>query len=136
MQHGLLKYRDAAFAAGSPQETEIAAFALCNKALSGAADAMERIRALAKNHELWSMLVRDLGLEGNRLPADVKQSLLGVAAWSMGYSVRAMGQSDLPVTPLVEVNNNIAEGLRAQRPAAAPPPPLASTMGGLAPVSA
>lgn len=97
----------------SPRETEILAFGLCNARLGKATDVLARIDALHKTHQLWSLLVRDLAGEGNQLPQPVKESLLSLGFWAMGYSVAAAGR-DLPLLPLIEVNQNMIDGLRAQ----------------------
>ena len=82
---------------------------------------MQRVRAIGRNHELWSLLIKDLAQSGNRLPEALRQSLMQLAAWSMRYSILA-NLRDLPVQPLIDVNTNIIEGLQAQ----SAPVPLAS----------
>lgn len=97
----------------SPRETEMLAFGLCNARLGCAPEGRKRIEALNKTHQLWSLLVRDLSSDGNQLPISIKQSLVQLGFWAMGYSRAAMGR-DLPLQPLIDVNQNILEGLRAQ----------------------
>jgi flagellar protein FlaF len=97
----------------TPRETEIIAFGLCNDRLAKAEGPRARIEALHKNHQLWSMLIDDLSSPGNALPEDLKQQLVTVGTWAMVYSNKAIGEK-LPLRPLIEVNTNIVEGLRAQ----------------------
>jgi flagellar biosynthesis activator protein FlaF len=97
----------------SPRETEILAFGLCNARLSKAVEPRERVEALFKTHQLWSLLVRDLASDGNKLPSPLKESLIGLGVWAMNYATAAIAR-DLPVEPLIEVNRNVADGLRAQ----------------------
>lgn len=97
----------------SPRETEILAFGLCNARLGRATDPVARIEALNKTHQLWSLLVRDLAGEGNGLPGPVRQQLIELGFWAMHYSLTAMGRS-LSLQPLIDVNQNIIDGLRAQ----------------------
>jgi flagellar protein FlaF len=92
----------------------LAAFASVTRGLEEANSTEKRIRALGRNHDLWSMLVKDLALEENRLPPELKNQLLGLGAWSMHYSTRAILQ-DVPIKPLIDVNRNIADGLSMQR---------------------
>ncbi len=107
-------YTQAANVGGaSPRETEILAFGLCNARLAKAADVRSRIDALNKTHQLWSLLVRDLAGDENKLPAPLKEQLISLGFWAMNYSRKAIG-SDLSVQPLIDVNTNILEGLRAQ----------------------
>ncbi len=120
--------RNANLGGASPAEAEILAFGLCNDRLAKAHDGRSRIEALAQNHQLWSILVRDLGGDGNRLPAPLKEQLIGIALWSMTYSNMAIGK-DLSLRPLIEVNKNISDGLRMQQripPAAAEPTVLSA----------
>ena len=60
-----------------------------------------RVRALGRNHTLWSILVQDLSLAENRMPEGIKTQLISLGLWSMRYSTLAM-LKDLPVTPLAE----------------------------------
>jgi len=101
----------------SPRETEIIAFGLCNSRLARATTSGERVAALHKTHELWSILFRDLSSNNNQLPAQLRSDLIGLGMWAMQYSVAAMS-SDLALQPLIDVNRNVADGLRAQQPAA------------------
>ncbi len=97
----------------SPRETEILAFGLCNSRLSRAVEPRERVDALFKTHQLWSLLVRDLASDGNQLPKSLRDSLIGLGVWAMSYATAAIS-NDLPVDPLIEVNRNVADGLRMQ----------------------
>jgi hypothetical protein len=69
------------------------------------------------------MLIKDLSLQGNRLPEALKAQLIGLGLWSMRYSTLAI-LNKLPLEPLIEVNRNIADGIaqQASHPAAGPPP--------------
>lgn len=101
-------------ASTSHVDAEILGFGLCNSRMENAKDAKSRIEALHKNHQFWSILVRDLAGVGNKLPADLKSQLIGLGLWSMRYSTLSIGQ-DLSLQPLIDVNNNIMDGLRAQK---------------------
>jgi flagellar protein FlaF len=81
--------------------------------LQSAEDEAARIRALGRNHDLWSMLVKDLALEGNGLAEPLKGELIALGLWSMRYSTLAI-LNKLSVAPLITVNRNIAEGLALQ----------------------
>jgi flagellar protein FlaF len=127
LQDRVASYERVGGASASPRDNEITAFAVVNRMLGEAAGeesgGRRRLKALGKNHELWSLLVKDLACGGNALPDSLKRQLVSLGMWSMGYSLKAMG-APLAVEPLIAVNRNIAEGLRAQAvaPAAAPPP--------------
>ena len=102
----------------SAREAEILAFSLCNARMHNAADTPSRIAALHQNHQLWSALVRDLSGDANQLPLEIKQQLIALGLWSMRYGTLATAQ-DLPLTPLIAVNRNIADGLKGQATAEA-----------------
>ena len=72
-----------------------------------------RARAVGRNHQLWSILVKDLALADNGLPEPIKAHLIGLGLWSMRYSTLALLR-DLPIEPLIAVNANVLDGLSAQ----------------------
>ena len=86
------------------------AFRLVNRKLMQADSPVTRNAALGLNHELWSILFRDLGSAENRLPAVLRQDCTTLARWSMAYSTRAL-LKDLPLGPLVAINEDMAQGL-------------------------
>ena len=107
------QYLEPSKASVDARGTEIAAFSRVNRELATAADPAQRIRAIGRNHDLWSLLIKDLAQSGNRLPDDLRTSLIELAAWSMRYSILA-NLTGVPVQPLIDVNANILEGLKAQ----------------------
>jgi len=113
MHRKVAAYQVSNLAGTSPVEAEILAFGLCIDRLSRARDGKTRIEALAKNHQLWSTLVRDLSSGANGLPLPLRHTLLQLGLWSMAYSNRAIVE-DVSLQPLIEVNRNTSEGLRAQ----------------------
>ncbi len=97
----------------SPRDTELAAFSAVTRGLQGARPGQSRVIALGNNHQLWSVLVKDIALDANDLPESLKTQLIALATWSMRYSTLAI-LHDLPLAPLIAVNLNIADGLAAQ----------------------
>ncbi len=130
MNRNLAQYETARRFTATPQDNEILIFSNANAMLANAktADAKTRISALFHNQRLWSAIVKDVALETNQLPAELKQNLTDLGIWAMQYSTRAMGE-DLSLDPLIAVNRDMIEGLQAQRAAAPPPLP---TRGDLA----
>jgi flagellar protein FlaF len=116
IRNGAARYRQASKQAVSGRETELAAFGAITRGLEEADTPAARIRALGRNHDLWSMLMKDLALQENALPAELKTQLIDLAAWAMRYSTLAILQ-DIPIQPLIVVNRNIAEGLAQQKSA-------------------
>lgn len=91
----------------------MAAFASVIRGLEAPNTEHDRLVALGRNHELWSILIKALASDTNKLPDGLKSQLMDLAAWSMRYSTLAI-LHNLSVTPLIDVNRNIADGLAAQ----------------------
>jgi flagellar protein FlaF len=72
------------------------------------------------------VLIKDLALQGNKLPDGLKSNLIALGLWSMRYSTAAILQK-LPVQPLIDVNRNIAGGIADQRAAVVPATSIAAT---------
>ncbi len=113
MRKGAARYFEHSRSSINPQETEVALFSLVNRELAAARTPAQRIRAIGRNHDLWSTMLKDLSQSGNRLPEPLKQQLIDLAIWSMRYSILAT-LKNLAVQPLLDVNTNILEGLQAQ----------------------
>ncbi len=122
MNRNFAQYETSRRFTATAQDNEILIFTNANALLAQArtADKKTRISALFNNQRLWSAIVKDLALETNQLPAELKQNLTELGFWAMQYSTRAMAE-DLSLDPLINVNRDMIEGLQAQR-AAAPPP--------------
>jgi flagellar protein FlaF len=112
-------YQRASEAAINGHETERAAFRMIIRDLETCTPGQSRVRALGRNHQLWSILVQDLSVAENRMPEGIKAQLINLGLWSMRYSTLAL-LKDLPVQPLIEVNRNVADGLNAQGTAPTP----------------
>ncbi|MBL4803079.1 MAG: flagellar biosynthesis regulator FlaF [Emcibacter sp.] len=69
--------------------------------------------ALHWNRQLWSTLATDCAVEGNRLPKQLRASIISISIWVGKYSSQvARGEEDLKA--LIDINKNIMEGLSAQ----------------------
>ena len=121
MSYGAKQYRRSEGGALSPRETEAAAFEFVNRMLAHDGDSSMRMKALAKNQQLWSMLLKDLGNTVNLLPDRLKNDLATVGFWAVRTSIAAMGD-DRPVQALVQINEDMIAGLRADQagPGSAP----------------
>ncbi len=104
----------------SPREQEALAFRLAARKLREATDRASRNKALHLNHELWSIMLRDLGGSNNALPPILKKDCLALARFSVDYSTRAVLKSELALEPLISVNEQVAEGLDQSSAAPAP----------------
>jgi len=113
MSRGVRHYQNPSYDAATPRENEIVAFRLANAGLEAASNQDERIRALFKNQQLWSVILKDVGTEENGLPSDLKAQIAELSLWAMTYSTVAMTR-DLALEPLLRVNQDMVDGLRAQ----------------------
>ena len=73
----------------------------------------ERIAALHKNNELWTILASDLADDGNRLPDQVRAGLLSLAGFALRYGHRAMSDKR-SLAPLIDINMAMMRGLRQE----------------------
>ena len=103
----------------APRDVEAAAFLFVNRMMEEAGTAPDRIKALGRNHRLWSLLLTDIGLTSNQLPLVLKKDLVSIGAFSMSYSIAAMGR-DLSLKPLIRINADMVEALRPAGPVSAP----------------
>jgi flagellar protein FlaF len=113
MRNAAAQYQKASNAGISGSESERAAFNMVIRDLENCTPGPSRVRALGRNHTLWSILVQDLSLVENRMPEGLKTQLISLGLWSMRYSTLAL-LKDLELTPLLDVNRNIVSGLTAQ----------------------
>lgn len=101
----------------STSQTEYRLFADVTRALmdSKGADKLDKKvhEALHWNRQLWSTLATDCAVEGNRLPKQLRASIISISIWVGKYSSQvARGEED--VQALIDINKNIMEGLSAQ----------------------
>lgn len=81
----------------------------------------ERNRALNINHQIWSALFRELNGTACALPPILRKDCIQLAAWSLDYSTRAV-LTNLPLSPLADLNGTVAEGLEGEPARIALPP--------------
>ncbi len=99
--------------AASPRETELRAFRYVNGLLAAAADTPARAMALHKTHLLWSLLMDDLLLPGNALPADLKGRLVSLGLWAQREAAARLDDG-ASLAPLIELHRDMIAGLEAQ----------------------
>ncbi|WP_237212984.1 flagellar biosynthesis regulator FlaF [Falsiroseomonas oryziterrae] len=116
----LARYSIQQNAAASPREVEVRAFRYVNGLLGAAVDVPARVKALHKTHLLWSLLMADLAMPGNALPADLKGRLVSLGLWAQREAMARM-EDTASLSPLIELHRDMIAGLEAQLPM--PPPP-------------
>jgi flagellar protein FlaF len=97
----------------NPRQTEYRAFAILTRAMeeAEAEDQIAKIKATAKNRQLWFALQKDLISDGNALSKELKGQLLSIAIWVGRYSPLVM-KGEASMDPLITVNKQIMEGLK------------------------
>ncbi|BEV12617.1 flagellar biosynthesis regulator FlaF [Asticcacaulis sp. DW145] len=108
-----------------PRQTEYRLFGQVTRALMEAAEldrseVARRMDALDWNRRLWSVLGTDCALPGNGLPDALRAQIISLSIWVNRHTSAVMrGQEE--ITPLIEVNRLIMQGLmprQDQAPAA------------------
>ena len=75
----------------------------------------ERLMAVHKNNDLWTILAADLSHPGNSLPDRLKADLLSLAIFSIRHGHAVMSGS-ATVDPLIDINMAMMRGLRQEAP--------------------
>lgn len=99
---------------GAESATLSRAAGLLDKAKGSVDDFPAYSAALSFNQLFWTVLQADLTLDGNGLPGDLKSDLLSLSLFVDKQTVKALSDprpEHLDV--LIEINRNIALGLRA-----------------------
>lgn len=98
----------------SPREIEVMALRYVNNLLEEAEKPQQRLHALAASQKLWGTLLRGLLSTDCPLEEDVRTNLVKLGTFSLRHSNAALN-SNLSLQPLIDVNNNLIEGLSASR---------------------
>lgn len=125
---GLDAYRRVQRVAESPRAIEYRLFAQVTAALLKARDeamtGAALVDALDWNRRLWTTLSTDCSTPGNALSGDLRAQIISLALWVGRYSSDVATQN-ADITPLIDVNKAIMEGL-AMRPDAPTQPEVIS----------
>ncbi|CAN5676440.1 N/A [soil metagenome] len=120
--HARSGYAEAAAPVRTPRGIEYAVFAQVSHRLGAVEEAdkgqfFALAAAVTDNQRLWLVLLEDLLLETNQLPAALRAQLIGIAEF-----VRRHTQSVLAgrgsIAALVDINTAIMKGLRGEAEAA------------------
>jgi flagellar protein FlaF len=70
------------------------------------------VEAVDWNRQLWRTLATDCLDDRNQLPQDVRAKIVSLSLWVVKYS-RRVTREGAELTPLIEVNRSIMQGLGA-----------------------
>lgn len=73
----------------------------------------DRIAAVDKNNQLWTILASDLADPGNALPDHVRAGLLSLAGFALRHGHQALS-GKVALAPLIDINMAIMRGLRQE----------------------
>src|ERR1700735_3199779 len=72
----------------------------------------ERIDALFYLRRLWMIFIDDLNDPTNQLPAQLRAGIVSIGAWMMKEIDRVRGGLTNDLTPMIEINELIRDGLK------------------------
>jgi len=72
----------------------------------------ERVEALFYLRKLWTIFLDDLKDPDNELPAQLRAGLISIGIWMMKEIDRVHSGSTDDLTPMIEINEIICDGLK------------------------
>jgi flagellar protein FlaF len=72
----------------------------------------ERIDALFYLHRLWMIFINDLNDPNNELPAQLRAGIISIGIWMNKEIDRVRGGLTDDLTPMIEINELIRDGLK------------------------
>ena len=118
-------YQTAATRAEDPRSTEYRLFAQVTRALIQASEAdtldmKTKADALDWNRRVWSAFALDCAEPGNKLPEQLRASIISLSIFVSKHSSAVMREgADIDI--LIEINKTIMQGLAPQSATAAEP---------------
>ena len=73
----------------------------------------DKIAAVDKNNQLWTILASDLADPDNALPDEVRAGLLSLAGFSLRHGHQALA-GKVSLAPLIDINMAMMRGLRQE----------------------
>ncbi|WP_316860053.1 flagellar biosynthesis regulator FlaF [uncultured Cohaesibacter sp.] len=111
-------YQNASSQASSPREREAAllikAAAKLQQTKSEDSTREQLDEALTFNRKIWTLFVGELLSEDHEMPKELRQNLVNLGVFTFNHTFRIMADPEnASVDSLININRNIAEGLRA-----------------------
>ncbi|WP_114009379.1 flagellar biosynthesis regulator FlaF [Cohaesibacter intestini] len=111
-------YQETGYQGGEPREREAAllikAAANLQRTKSEEATREELDHALTFNRHVWTLFVGELLDENHEMPKDLRQNLVNLGLFTFNHTLDVMADpQNKTVDSLININRNIAEGLRA-----------------------
>lgn len=131
-------YSDAQKTAMSPREVEAMALTKAAFLLEEAKKDVDNYQAFSQalrfNHLLWTIIQTDITDKNNLLPPELKANIMSLSIFVDKQTAKALAEGTAQLLDvLININRNLAEGLRITPPGAekapggeTPPPPSSS----------
>ena len=118
-QSAVKAYQDAGNHAGSARDREAALFikaaANLQKAKSEKSTREDWDYALEFNRKIWTFFVGELLDENHEMPKEIRENIVNLGIFTFNQTVKIMSEPrNDGVDALININRNIAEGLRAK----------------------
>ena len=112
-------YQEAGYSGGNPREREAAllikAAANLQKTKADTATREDLDHALTFNRNVWSLFVGELLDENHEMPKELRENLVNLGLFTFNHTIDVMADPDnKSVDSLININKNIAEGLRSK----------------------
>ena len=121
-------YKSVAKEIASPRDLEATLLLKAAARLQAVSDSWDRDRsdlpeALTYNRKLWTVFLGDIASPTNQLPVEIRQNIanLGVFIMNQTLSVTSNPRREA-LRSLININRELAAGLRAKTPASNPVP--------------
>jgi flagellar protein FlaF len=72
----------------------------------------ERVEALYYLRRLWTIFIDDLNDPNNELPEQLRAGIISIGIWMMKEIDRVRGRLTDDMTPMIEINELIRDGLK------------------------
>ncbi len=72
----------------------------------------ERVEALFYLRRLWTIFIDDLNDPNNELPEQLRAGIISIGIWMMKEIERVRGRLTDDLTPMIEINEIIRDGLK------------------------
>ena len=110
----LHSYVQAQNATEEPRQTEYRLFAQVTRALMQSQEGAksEIAKAIHWNRRMWLALQADCASDANVLPDETRAGIISLAIWVDKHSRKVL-KGEAEVSPLIDINRSIMEGLAA-----------------------
>jgi flagellar biosynthesis activator protein FlaF len=72
----------------------------------------QRVEALFYLRRLWAIFINDLNDPNNELPEQLRAGIISIGIWMMKEIDRVRGGATNDLTPIIEINELIRDGLK------------------------